>query len=86
MKEPPFIPGEFVEKGDQGRIVETFVSEPLPYMGPVLLLDVGIVILVIAPGASKGNRLWSFRKVPHEMVVQEFGTVITIEPEQWKGE
>ena len=55
-------------------------------MGPILLLDVGIVVFVIAPRAGKGNRLWSLRKVSHEMVVQELGTVIAIEPEQRKGE
>jgi len=49
VKEPPFIPVEVIEEGDQGRIVVAFVSESLPYMGPVLLLDVGIVICVIAP-------------------------------------
>jgi hypothetical protein len=63
MEEPPLIPVEVIEKGNNPVVTEPFISQPLPYMGPVLLLDVGIVVFMIRPASGKGNRVCSLREV-----------------------
>ena len=61
------------------------VSEPLPDMSPVLLLDMGVVVRVIGSGAGELNRLDSISKVTPKMVIYEFTSVISVEPKYREG-
>lgn len=53
VKESPFVPIEIIEERDNVGLIESFISEPLPYMGPVFLFDMGVVIFVIGSAAGK---------------------------------
>src|ERR1035437_2524317 len=55
-------------------------------MGPVFLLDVSIVILVISPASSKLDWLFSLHEVSQQVIVQEFGAIVTVESFQIKRE
>ena len=51
-------------------------------MGPVLLLDMGIIVLVIGSASGKLHGLVSLVKVPHQMPIQELRAVIAVKPKQ----
>src|SRR5271157_3844509 len=51
-------------------------------MGPVLLLDMGVIVFMIGPASGKLHGLLSLVKVPHQMPIQELGAVIAIKPKQ----
>jgi hypothetical protein len=59
---------------------------PLSDMGPVFLFDVGMIVFMISPASGYLNGLFSFSKMPKEMIVKELGPVIGIEAEQRKRE
>ena len=50
-------------------------------MGPVFLFDVRVVIFVIGPASGELDGLFSFGKVPLEVIVEELAAIITIEAE-----
>ena len=47
VEEPPFGDVELVKELNQGRPLKALITKPLPDMGPVLLLDMGVVILLV---------------------------------------
>jgi hypothetical protein len=63
MEQSPLILVEVIKKSNNPGIIEAFITQPLSYMGPVLLLNMGIVILVVGSASRKGNRSCSFREV-----------------------
>ena len=50
-------------------------------MGPVLLFDMSIVVFVIGSASGELDGLFSFGKVPLEVIVQELPSVVAIKPE-----
>lgn len=44
-------------------------------MGPIFLLDMGVVILVVGPASGKLHRLFPLGKVSQEMMIEELGAV-----------
>ena len=56
-------------------------------MSPVFLFYMGIVIFVIGSASGELDGLFSFGKVPLEVIVEELTAVITIEAEdgEWEG-
>jgi hypothetical protein len=70
---------EFVEQGDDLRVIESLVAEPLADVGPVFLFDVGVIILVIGTASGELDGLFSLGKMFEEVVIEEFGSVVTVE-------
>ena len=56
-------------------------------MGPVFLFHMGVVVFVIGSASGELDGLFSFGKVPLEVIVEELTSVITIEAEdgEWEG-
>ena len=54
-------------------------------MGPVLLFNMGIIILVVSPGPRKGNTRPPLGKVSLKMVVQELRAIVAIKPQEGEG-
>ena len=63
VKESPFLGIEVVEGRHDVGIIQAIVSDPLPYVRPVFLLDMGIVIFVVGPTSRELDGLFSFGKV-----------------------
>jgi len=55
-------------------------------MGPVLLFYMGIIIFVVRSAAGEFYGVFSFCKMPHEVIIQELRSVIAIESKEWEGE
>jgi hypothetical protein len=55
------------------------VSEQLPDVSPAFALDTGVVVVVISSASGELDGLFSFGKVPLEVIVEERTSVITIE-------
>jgi hypothetical protein len=83
VKQPPFRAIELIEERHSFGTIKPFISQPLPYMGPVFLLDVGVVILVVAPASGENNA--PLCKMPHKMIVQELGAIVAVKPKQREG-
>lgn len=68
-------------------LLEPLIPEPLPNVRPVLLLDMGIVVLVVGAGTSELDGPPPILEVPDEVPVQELRTVVTIKASQreWQG-
>ena len=55
-------------------------------MSPVFLFYMGIVVFVIGSASGELDGLFSFDKVPLEVIVEELTSIITIEAEDGKRE
>ena len=55
-------------------------------MGPVFLLDMGVIVLVIGPASGELNGLVSLVKVSHQMPIQKLRAVIAVEAKQRERE
>ena len=73
---------QVVDQSYQGRVVDTVIAEQLSWVSSVFLLYVGIVVLFVRPAAGKANRGFSVGEVPYEVVVEELGAVVAVEPAQ----
>ena len=81
----PFPDVEVVHEPDQSGMFEAIVTEDLAHMGPVLLLDVGVVILAIGPAAGKGYLApWPAGEVLIKRPVEELAAVVGVEAFQSK--
>jgi len=67
-------------------IIQAVISDPLPYVRPVLLFDMGVVIFVAGPASGELDGLFSFGKVSQEVIVEKLASVIAIEAEDRKRE
>ncbi len=83
---PPFAGVEVVEEFHQPGIVEALRAEPLAHVCPVLLFDMGVVILVIGPRARDLHGALAVLEVVDQMPVQELAAIITIEAPQQEGQ
>ncbi len=61
------------------------MPEPLSDMSPILLFYMAVVIFAIRPASGELDRLLSLAKVPYEMVIYEFSTVIAVKAKQREG-
>ena len=75
-----------VEEVDDPWIFEALVAQPLADMGPVLLFDMSIVVLLVGSRAGELDRRRSILKVPDQMPLEELGSVIAIEAKDCKGQ
>ena len=66
------------ERKDPG-ILEAEIAEVLADVGPVLLFDVGVVILLIGTTAGVVDRALAFGEVVVQMVIEELGAGVAIE-------
>jgi hypothetical protein len=82
MKESPFKGIEVIEERDDFGIIEALVAEPLADMGPVFLLDMGIIVFMIGAASSELNGFIPFGKVSEEVIIEKLASVVTIEAEQ----
>ncbi len=71
MVQSPLVPVEVIEERNNPGIIESLIPQPLSHMGPVLLLDMGIIVFVVSPAAGKRNRILSLGKMSQEMMVQK---------------
>lgn len=55
-------------------------------MGPVFLFDMGVILAVIRPASGEFHRLFPLRKMPEEVVIEEFAAIVAIEAEQRERE
>ena len=87
VEEPPLSRVEIVEELDQLGILEALVTQPLTDMGPVLLLDMGVVVLFVGSGSGELDRWGSVLEVSDQMPLDEFGAVVAVEAEdgEWQG-
>ena len=58
------------------------VAEPLADVGPVFLFDVSVIIFVIGTASGELDGLFSLGKMSEEVVIEELGSVVTIEAKQ----
>ena len=86
MKESPLLGIEIIEEGDHTGVIESFIAEPLPYMGPVFLFDMGVIVFVIGSASGELDGAFSLGKMTKEMVVEELRSVIAIKPQQREGQ
>jgi len=82
MKEPPFMGIEVIEERDDFGIVEALVAEPLADMGPVLLLDMGIIVFMVGAASGELNGFIPFGKVFEEVIIEKLASIVTIEAAQ----
>jgi hypothetical protein len=55
-------------------------------VGPVFLFDVSVIIFVIGTASGELDGLFSLGKMFEEVVIEEFGAVVTIEAKQGEGQ
>jgi len=82
MKESPFMGIEVIEERDDVGIVEALVAEPLADMGPVFLLNMGIIVFMIGAASGELDRFIPFGKVSEEVIIEKLASIVTIEAEQ----
>ncbi len=73
---------EGVDRGHGLGGVIPIPAQQLPDVGPIFLLDVGIVVLLVGAPARKLDVMEL--AVAKEMVVDELGAVVGVEPAQWE--
>ena len=87
VEEAPFVLVEVVDKPDQFRFVEPVIAQELAHVGPVFLLDEGIVVFLERAGAGEHDRVpGSVGKVPDQMVVEKLGAVVTVKAKDWEDD
>src|SRR6202171_2648824 len=74
LEEPQLAAVEGVDRGLRSRGVVAHVAQELAYVGPVLLLDVGVVVLLVGPAPGELDLL-RLAVVP-EMLVDELRAVV----------
>jgi len=84
LEESELVPIEIVERGPRGRRVVADVTHELGDVGPVLLLDVGVIVLLVGPAPRELDRLRL--AVAVEMIVDELRAIVGIDPAQAKGQ
>ncbi len=84
VEEPQLVLIQRVQGGHRGGRVIPPVAHELADVRPVLLLDVGVVILLVRAPARELDLLGL--TVPIEMVVDELGAVVRVDPPEAEGE
>lgn len=81
MVEPPFGSVELIKQRNDLRVIEAVITKPLPDMGPVFLLYMGVVVLVVGPASCKLHGVLSVSEVSPKMMIQELRAVVTVKPQ-----
>lgn len=55
-------------------------------MGPIFLFDVGVIVFMVSSASGELDGLFSLSEVSQEVVIEELGSVVTIEAEQGEGQ
>ena len=76
---------QVIEEGDNVRVIEALVAEPLTDMGPVFLFDMSVIIFVVGSGASKLDTVFSLFKMSQEVIIEELTAIVAIKAEQGEG-
>ena len=84
VEEPQLVPIERVQRHHGRRGVVPPVPHELADVRPVLLLDVGVVVLLVRPAARELDLLGL--AVAVEMVVDELGAVVGVDPPEAEGQ
>ena len=74
---------EPIDRGERRRRVIPHVAQQLPHVRPILLLDVRVIVLLVRAPASELDVM--VRAIAAEMVIDELGAVVRIDPAQPKG-
>ena len=64
-------------------VVQSIIANGMPHHGPVLLLDMGLIIFLVGTRTGKGDLL--ILAIALEQVIDEFGAIIGVNPEQIEG-
>jgi hypothetical protein len=82
----PFLDVEFVHQADEFRVLEAIVAEELANAGPILLFDMGVVILVIGATVGEGHGPpLPAGKMLKERPVEKLAAVVRVEAFQDEG-
>jgi len=81
-KLPQFLPVQVVDSLPRRLRVVPQVAQKPPHVRPVLLLDVGVVVLLVGPSARELNIVHP--AVAHEMRVDKLRAIVGIDPPQGK--
>src|SRR5262245_16215420 len=73
LEQPELVAVEGVQRRHRRRGVVAEIPHELPHVGPVLLLDVGVVVLLVGRAARELDLVRL--AVPEEMVIDELGPV-----------
>src|SRR5512137_381573 len=65
---------EVVDRGDQVAPLDALVAQQLPDVGPVLLLDMGLIVLLVRATARELHGLGALGPETQEVVVEELRT------------
>src|SRR5205814_6090011 len=82
----PFLDVEIIHERDQAGLFEAIVTEELAHVRPVLLLDVGVVVLAVGAAASEGHAApLPAHQILVEWPVQELTAIVGVEAFQSEG-
>ena len=74
----PLRPIQIVDRRRQLRVFQAFPAQQRAHVRPVLLFDLGVVILVIRPGAGEGDRRFAPGEIVQPRIVEELRTVVAV--------
>ncbi len=67
-------------------MVQAVIANPLSYVSPVFLFDMGIVILVVGSASGKLDGAFPVAEVAYQMVIEELCSVVSVEAKDGKGQ
>ena len=65
-------------------VVQSIIANGMPHHGPVLLLDMGLIIFLVGTRTGEGDLL--IQAIVIEQVIDEFGAIIGVNSEQIEGQ
>lgn len=86
LVEGPLAGIEVVDERKDGGVVDTVIAEQVPWVGPVFLFYMRVVVFFVRPRSGEKHGAVSVGEIADEMVVEELGAVVTVEGQQWKGQ
>ena len=72
-------PVEVVDEWQEVTALDPLIAEQLTDMGPILLLDMGLIVFLVGAAAGEADRVGSVCPVAPEVVVKKLGAVIDVE-------
>ncbi len=84
LEEPELVTVEVVHRVEGLGGVVADVAQELPDVGPVLLLDVGVVVFLIGPAARERDLVGLTG--PRELVIDALRAVVGVDPLEGKGQ
>jgi len=84
LQQPPFVAIDVVHQLHEFGMFESVVAEELAHMGPVLLLDVGVVVFAVSATAGKRNA--ARMEMAVQRPVEELAAVVAVEALHGEGQ